>query len=52
MDISDAIRNAINDSEIDIECPACHQSFDIQLSQVGTTVSCPHCNVDIELKEV
>lgn len=41
----------LGEAEIDMECPECEKSFEIQLNQVGTTVTCPHCGVDIKLEK-
>ncbi len=41
----------IGESEIDIDCPGCGISFDIQIQQIGSTVVCPHCGQKIELEE-
>lgn len=41
----------LGDAELEIDCPECEKSFEIQLNQVGTTVTCPHCGVGIELEK-
>lgn len=41
----------IGDADIDIECPECGLEFGIQINQIGSTVTCPHCGVDVELLE-
>lgn len=40
----------LGDAEIEIECPDCGKSFDVQLNQMGTAVTCPHCGVQIQLE--
>lgn len=49
-DVMRDIDNAINDSEIDIDCPECDEEFLIKISDIGSTVKCPHCGVDIKLE--
>lgn len=40
----------LSETDIEIDCPDCEKSFDIQLNQVGTTVTCPHCGAEIKLE--
>jgi len=28
---------------IRVECPKCHQKFEITRKEVGTQIACPHC---------
>ena len=49
-DFSDALNDAILNSEIDISCPSCNGNFSVSLKQVGSKVMCPHCRETIELK--
>lgn len=39
------------DADIEIDCPECNEVFTIKLSQVGSTVECPHCSVNINLEK-
>lgn len=41
----------IGDAEIDIDCPKCEGSFDVTISQLGSTVTCPHCGQLVKLKK-
>ncbi len=41
----------IGSTEIEIDCPECSKVFEIQISQIGSTVDCPYCGCHIELTE-
>lgn len=41
----------LDDVSIDIDCPVCKKNFEITLQEVGSTVQCPYCHTDIELKD-
>ena len=34
---------------IEVECPTCDQKFAIDDSQLGTTVTCPHCQQPVDM---
>lgn len=32
------------------ECPICGKSISFSLDQIGSTISCPHCDAEIALE--
>lgn len=47
---SDDLMEAVTESEIEIECPICGKCVTFTLSDVGSSIKCPHCNEIIELE--
>lgn len=39
------------DAEIDFECPNCENNIVISINQIGTSVICSNCNVQIDLEK-
>ena len=47
----DGLDDVMKDLEIiEIDCPVCNKPFEFNLSDIGSTVVCPHCNAGIELE--
>lgn len=44
--------NVISNIQIPASCPECAFVFTVKLGQVGSTVTCPHCNSAILLKPI
>lgn len=41
----------LNDlSNIEIDCPECDHPFEFSLDDIGSTVKCPHCGVEIAIE--
>ena len=46
-----ALKNAIKNSTININCPNCNNQFQITGNQVGNRVPCPFCKTLIYLED-
>lgn len=44
------LMDELNNPSFDIECPECNSTFEISLDDVDTTVTCPHCGIDIVIE--
>lgn len=42
--------NEILHAELELDCPACGQTISFSISDVGSSVVCPHCNETITLE--
>lgn len=47
---ADDIMNAITESEIDTECPNCGKNITFKISEIGSSIICPHCCEEIVLE--
>jgi len=46
----DGIDDVLKDlNTIEVDCPECDKPFEFQLSDIGSVVTCPHCQANIEL---
>lgn len=47
----DGIDDLMEDlNTIEIDCPNCDRSFEVNLNDIGSVVTCPHCKAKIELE--
>lgn len=49
-DFTEALMNAIAESEFELDCPTCGKEFTVSVSDVGSDVTCPHCGKIITLE--
>ena len=47
---TDDLMDIITDSELELECPNCGKDIIFTISDIGTSVKCPHCKEVIELE--
>ncbi len=33
-----------------IPCPVCGRQFDVMLDELNSSVTCPHCNTNVEIE--
>lgn len=33
-----------------IPCPVCGRQFDVMLDELNSSVTCPHCNANVEIE--
>lgn len=44
FDFDDALLDNVS-----VNCPECGKQFDISLNNIGSSVTCPHCNASVEI---
>lgn len=46
----DDFMNELNHFAFDVECPECNCSFEISVNDIGKSVTCPSCGVNIAIE--
>ena len=46
----DDFMNELNHFSFDVECPECNCSFEISVDDIGKSVTCPNCGVNIAIE--
>lgn len=50
-DVFDELLDQLNDARmLEIDCPECNHPIEVSLDNVGDTIKCPKCGIEIKLE--
>ena len=50
INFTEDLMDAIAESEFELDCPTCGKEFAVTVSEIGKSITCPHCGEIINLE--